>query len=69
MEQTSNLAEEPKGLKMASSWGLRPPEAHKPFSLPQSLVSIICQKIPQLNYNQPPASALGFRPTLDPRFG
>lgn len=41
MEQTSNLAEEPKGLKMASSWGPRPPKAHKPFSLPQSLVSII----------------------------
>lgn len=42
MEQTSSLAEEPKGLlKTASSWGLRAPEAHKPFSLPQSLASVI----------------------------
>lgn len=50
---TKQLAEEPKGLKMASSWGPRPLEAHRPFSLPQNLASVIpAYTSSNLNYNQ-----------------
>lgn len=67
MEQPSILAEEPEGLKMVSSWGLRHPEARRPFSLAQSLAFIIFAcKFPNRTMISQPASALGFRLTLDP---